>query len=46
VAVLDDTQLLVIYDRVPHGWTAIPADSKEMNSVWIMRATLEAARRK
>jgi len=46
VAVLDDTHLLVIYDRVPHGWSAIPADSTKTNSVWVVRVTMEAARTK
>lgn len=40
---LDDRNLLCIYDRVPHGWSAIPADSPERNSVWVVRLTLEPA---
>lgn len=46
VAVLDDMHLLVIYDRVPNGWLAIPTDSKETNSAWVVRVTMEAARSK
>ena len=42
VAVLDDTHLLMIYDCVPNGWAALPADSSETNSVWVVRVTLEA----
>ncbi len=42
VAILDDTHLLVIYDRVPHGWVAIPADSKETNSVWVIKLAWKA----
>jgi hypothetical protein len=41
VVPLDDTRLLCIYDRIPHGWHAIPKDSKETNSVWVVRLTVE-----
>lgn len=41
VVALDDKNLLVIYDRIPHSWNAIPNDSKETNSVWVVRVTLE-----
>lgn len=44
VAVVDDTHLLIIYDRVPNGWVAIPADSKETNSVWVVRVAMTPAR--
>jgi len=37
VAVVDDSHLLVIYDRVPHGWKAIPRESVDTNSVWVIR---------
>jgi hypothetical protein len=40
VVALDDTRLLVIYDRIPHGWSAIPKDSTETNSVWVVRLAL------
>lgn len=38
---LDDTHLLVIYDRIPFGWKAIPQDSPETNSVWVVRVTVD-----
>jgi hypothetical protein len=41
VVALDETHLLYIYDRVPHGWQAIPKDSADTNSVWVVRLTLE-----
>lgn len=34
---LDDEHLLLIYDRIPHSWNAIPQDSAETNSVWVVR---------
>jgi hypothetical protein len=43
VVPLDETHLLVIYDRIPHGWKAIPEKSADTNSVWVMRLTLEKA---
>lgn len=39
---LDERTLLLIYDRVGLGWHAIPDDSPETKSVWVMRLTLEA----
>lgn len=41
VITLDDKHLLLIYDRIPHSWSAIPADSSDTNSVWVTRITLE-----
>jgi hypothetical protein len=38
---LDDTHLLMIYDRIPNGWHAIPRDSTDTNSVWVVRMTVE-----
>jgi hypothetical protein len=38
---LDDTHLLCIYDRIPHGWHAIPTESRDMNSVWVVRLAVE-----
>lgn len=32
---------LIIYDRIPHGWREIPAESKETNSVWVVRFEIE-----
>ncbi len=42
---LDDTHLLYIYDRIPHGWEAIPGGSADTNSIWVLRVTLEKARK-
>jgi hypothetical protein len=41
IVALDDRHLLYIYDRIPKGWHAIPKDSKDTNSVWVVRITLE-----
>ncbi len=38
---IDDKHLLLIYDRVGLGWNAIPDESPETNSVWVMRLTVE-----
>ena len=35
--------VLCIYDRIPHGWSAIPKDSRDANSVWVVRVSLESA---
>ena len=40
VVLLDENHLLLIYDRIPHSWAAIPDDSKETNSIWVVRATI------
>lgn len=40
---LDDTHLLVIYDRVANAWKPIPRDSVVRNSVWTMRIELPSA---
>lgn len=39
---LDDRHLLLIYDRLGLGWNAIPDESPETNSVWVMRLTVES----
>ncbi len=41
VVALDESHLLVIYDRIPHSWSAIPKGSKETNSVWVVRLKIE-----
>jgi hypothetical protein len=41
IAVLDDTHVLYMYDRIPHGWGAIPEGSTDTNSIWVVRVTLE-----
>lgn len=38
---LDDQHFLVIYDRLANGWKPIPKDSKETNSVWVVRGKIE-----
>ncbi len=40
---LDDGHLLVIYDRLAIGWKAIPSDSPETNSVWVVRVKIDVA---
>jgi hypothetical protein len=37
---LDDSHLLLMYDRVPCGWDPIPAGSTETNSIWAMQVTI------
>jgi hypothetical protein len=34
---LDDRSVIVMYDRIPRGWTAIPADSQDTNSIWVVK---------
>lgn len=41
VVALDGSHLIYMYDRVPHGWNAIPAASADTNSVWVVRVSLE-----
>lgn len=41
VVALDETHLLMIYDRIPNGWQPIPDDMHDMNSVWVCRITVE-----
>lgn len=38
---LDDKRVLLIYDYVPNGWAAIPADSPLRNQVWCVELTLD-----
>lgn len=38
---IDESHLLLIYDRIPHSWNAIPADSKETNSIWVTRILID-----
>jgi len=40
VVALDEKHLLYLYDRIPHGWAAVPKDSEETNSVWVIRVRL------
>jgi hypothetical protein len=41
VVALDEQHLLMIYDRIPHGWGTIPADAAETNSVWVVRVRID-----
>ena len=41
VVALDERTVAVIYDRIPHSWSAIPKDSADVNSVWVVRARLD-----
>ncbi|MCX5660355.1 MAG: sialidase family protein [Planctomycetota bacterium] len=34
------TSMLCIYDRIPFGWAAIPADFPQDNSAWVVRIDL------
>ena len=40
---LDEKTLLLIYDRVGLGWHAIPDDSDETKSVWVVQLRVERA---
>lgn len=41
VVALDPTHALCIYDRVPNGWNAIPSESQDTNSVWVVWMEVE-----
>jgi hypothetical protein len=41
IAILDNTHVLYMYDRIPHGWGEIPDDSTDTNSIWVVRLTVE-----
>jgi len=41
VVAVDNTHLLCIYDRIPHGWERIPKESAQTNSVWVVRIGLD-----
>jgi hypothetical protein len=41
VIALGPTELVMIYDRIPHSWAAIPKDSPETNSVWVVHVRLQ-----
>lgn len=40
VLAMDDSHLIIMYDRIPNGWNPIPAESTETNSIWVVRVTL------
>ena len=37
VVALDEQSVIVIYDRIPHGWQAIPGDAQDSNSIWVVK---------
>jgi hypothetical protein len=41
---LDERAALLIYDRIPHGWRAIPKDSADTNTVWVVRLEMSERR--
>ena len=42
VVALDEQSVLVMYDRIPHGWNAIPQDSQDTNSIWVVKLAWKA----
>lgn len=36
---LDDHSVIVIYDRIPNGWNAIPERSQDTNSIWVVKVS-------
>lgn len=41
VIALSPTRLLVIYDRMPHGWSEPPNETEESNSIWVVQVNFE-----
>jgi hypothetical protein len=37
VVALDEQSVIVVYDRIPHGWQAIPQESRDNNSIWVVK---------
>jgi len=35
-----NNELFLIYDRIPCGWAPIPPDSKDTNSVWVIKVRI------
>ena len=42
VVALDEQSVIVIYDHIPHGWNAIPNDSQDTNSIWVVKLAWKA----
>ena len=40
IIALDERNLLLIYDRLANGWSPIPDDMRDTNSVWVVRLTI------
>ncbi len=36
---LDSHSVIVMYDRIPHSWNAIPEGSKDTNSIWVVKVS-------
>ena len=39
VVALDEQSVIVMYDRLPHGWSEIPENSPDTNSIWVVKLT-------
>ena len=42
VAALDEQSVILFYDHIPHGWNAIPDDSEDTKSIWIVKLAWKA----
>ena len=42
VVALDEQSVMVMYDRIPHGWIAIPENSFDTNSIWVVKLAWKA----
>ena len=42
VVALDEHSVIVMYDRIPHGWSAIPENASDTNSIWVVMLTWKA----
>ena len=42
VVALDDRSVIVMYDRIPHGWNALPEKSQDTNSIWVVKIAWNA----
>lgn len=43
IVTVGDSELLYVYDRIPHGWDAIPENAAATNSIWAVRVKLDFA---
>ena len=39
---MDDSHLIIMYDRIPHRGSTIPPESPETNSIWVMHVAAVA----
>ena len=42
VVALDEHSVIVMYDRIPHGWNAIPENASDTNSIWVVKLSWKA----